>query len=187
MIKAWKQGNIRVPRRLRPSAARFASLWPAYNIRRSLGDYDWDKLKSKDGRDLPHVRAFYRALSGKLGGSKRKRKRGRKRGRTPSLDHMEQKKPKVVYQCEVVGCGQAFYYADRFRQHQVSHGGGDFRCQHQGCGKGFAYKCHLTTHMRIHSGERPFRCQHQGCGKAFATKSNLTRHIRIHTNVRPSL
>ena len=72
-LKAWEQGNIRVPRRLRPSAARFESAWPAYNIRRTLGDYSWDKLKSKDGRDLPHVRAFYRALKGKLGGLKRNR------------------------------------------------------------------------------------------------------------------
>ena len=38
-LKAWGQGNIRVPRRLRPSAARFESAWPAYNIRRTLGDY----------------------------------------------------------------------------------------------------------------------------------------------------
>ena len=176
MFKAWKQGNIVVPGSLRPSAARFESAWPAYNIRRTLGDYPWDKLKMSDGRDLPHVREFYRASSGNL--NLGKRKRTGERTWSQYLADNETKKLKINFRCQEEGCGEKFHFKQDFVQHQVSHGGGDFRCQEKGCGKAFADSRDLTVHMRTHTGERPFRCQHQGCGKAYKRKHNLTRHMR---------
>ncbi|GAB1609600.1 uncharacterized protein LOC115217032, partial [Argonauta hians] len=56
-----------------------------------------------------------------------------------------------------------------------------FKCEY--CKKMFSQACHLTQHIRTHTGERPFKCDF--CQKAFTLRGDLNRHIRIHTGERP--
>ena len=60
-----------------------------------------------------------------------------------------------------------------------------YKCHHTGCTYSASKKDHITTHMRIHTGERPFVCNHPGCTFSAAESGKLTKHMRIHTGEKP--
>ncbi|CAI8023847.1 Zinc finger protein 514 [Geodia barretti] len=47
------------------------------------------------------------------------------------------------------------------------------------CQRGFSVSSSVTTHLLMHSGDRPHKCNK--CGKGFITCSGLTSHYRTHT------
>ncbi|KAG5671163.1 hypothetical protein PVAND_001375 [Polypedilum vanderplanki] len=73
----------------------------------------------------------------------------------------------------------------RHSKHQESGegkgAGRPFACEQ--CNKKFLLKHHLTTHSRVHTGERPHVCIH--CGKDFAHKHCLNTHLLLHSTERP--
>ena len=56
-----------------------------------------------------------------------------------------------------------------------------FLCSH--CPKSFLNSSNLTTHLRIHTGDKPFRCD--DCGKSFTQSTTLIAHKRIHSGEKP--
>lgn len=109
-----------------------------------------------------------------------------------------------LYKCE---CNKVFIHHGDYNKHKVTHLPKTYECNQ--CGLKFdddaSYKTHrkenkhcktigrtcsvcnkickskdnLTTHMRVHTNEKPFECQY--CGRRFNMRANWKRHLCIHT------
>ncbi|XP_063631888.1 zinc finger protein 761-like [Cydia splendana] len=89
-----------------------------------------------------------------------------------------------TYSCET--CGKQFETKKLLREHELTHVTRDYReysCEF--CGKTFGYMYQLTSHTRVHTGEKPYKCTM--CTRRFAWTSSLACHERSHTRQKPDV
>ena len=91
--------------------------------------------------------------------------------------HVQIRTDEKPYKCNE--CNKSFQSQWHLNRH--CHDDKSYKCNV--CGKSFTYKSYLTTHSRIHSGERPYECD--VCGKTNSQNTHLKEHYRMHTGERP--
>ncbi|CAG2109336.1 unnamed protein product, partial [Medioppia subpectinata] len=98
-----------------------------------------------------------------------------------------------TFRCTFDGCERRFQTANLMNKHRVAdHQKPRYvqkkklvTCQWPGCDYSATRTDVMTSHQRVHTGERPYVCDWPECGKRFARTNALNDHKNVHNNVKP--
>lgn len=97
--------------------------------------------------------------------------------------HQIMHEDKIPHKCDV--CGKQIDIKRNLIKHMMAHSDGvekPYKCLYLNCEKSFSRKDHLTTHTRVHNGEKPYKCKY--CENKFTTCGQLKIHtISNHSSI----